>query len=171
MVIGTPSTTATSIGRCTGDSITVTSPSGYAITPLCGTLSGTHSRFNIFLLFNKMQETGTKIVSAGPNFLWHTKIYLDIVPIPNFLCETKSWFAFSKFSSVFCLAQNIWIDPKHFVTCIRICKYSKPSSNFSVCGDCKTSTWSNNSNSNFSSPNYQQIMENQNYIFGMWNSF
>jgi len=42
VVIGTPSTTATSIGRCTGDSITVTSPSGYAITPLCGTLSGTH---------------------------------------------------------------------------------------------------------------------------------
>ena len=42
--------------------------------------------------------TGTKKVSAGPNFLWHTKIYLDIVPFPNFLFETKSWFAFSKFS-------------------------------------------------------------------------
>ena len=72
MVIGPPSTTVGSIGQCTGDSITVTSPSGYAITPLCGTLSGTHSRFNIILLFNKMQETdatGTKIVSAGPNFL------------------------------------------------------------------------------------------------------
>lgn len=43
MVIGTPdAATVGSIGQCTGDSITVTSPSGYAITPLCGTLSGTH---------------------------------------------------------------------------------------------------------------------------------
>jgi len=43
LVIGTPdAATAGSIGQCTGDSITVTSPSGYAITPLCGTLSGTH---------------------------------------------------------------------------------------------------------------------------------
>lgn len=42
VVIGPPSTTVGSIGQCTGDSITVTSPSGYAITPLCGTLSGTH---------------------------------------------------------------------------------------------------------------------------------
>jgi len=42
VVIGPPSTTVGSIGRCTDDSITVTSPSGYAITPLCGTLSGTH---------------------------------------------------------------------------------------------------------------------------------
>jgi len=43
VVIGTPdAATAGSIGQCTGDSITVTSPSGYAITPLCGTLSGTH---------------------------------------------------------------------------------------------------------------------------------
>merc|ERR1712203_500254 len=42
VVIGTPdAATANSIGQCTGDSITVTSPSGYAITPLCGTLSGT----------------------------------------------------------------------------------------------------------------------------------
>lgn len=40
VVIGTPPVTAAA--QCTGDSITVTSPSGYAITPLCGTLSGTH---------------------------------------------------------------------------------------------------------------------------------
>ena len=51
--IGVPSQVAASVGQCTGDSITVTSPSGYAITPLCGTLSGTHSRFKIFLLFNR----------------------------------------------------------------------------------------------------------------------
>ena len=51
VVIGTPdAATAGSIGQCTGDSITVTSPSGYAITPLCGTLSGTHSRFNLFFI-------------------------------------------------------------------------------------------------------------------------
>ena len=131
--------------------------------------------------------TGTKIVSAGPNFLWHTKIYLDIVPFPNFLFETKSWFAFSKFSfststkttrvALHTVHFSDWHKifestyPKHFVTCFRICKYSKPFSNFSVCGDCKSSTWSNNSNSNFSSHNYQQNMENQNYIFGMWNKF
>jgi len=41
--IGQPSAgVANAVGQCTGDSITVTSPAGYPITPLCGTLSGTH---------------------------------------------------------------------------------------------------------------------------------
>lgn len=40
--IGQPSTAAGSVGLCDGDSITVTSPAGFFITPLCGTLSGTH---------------------------------------------------------------------------------------------------------------------------------
>ena len=69
MVIGTPdAATAGSIGQCTGDSITVTSPSGYAITPLCGTLSGTHSKFNIFFYYlikcKKLMPIGTKKVSV-----------------------------------------------------------------------------------------------------------
>ena len=51
--IGVPSQVAASVGQCTGDSITVTSPSGYAITPLCGTLSGTHSRFKIFFIIQE----------------------------------------------------------------------------------------------------------------------
>ena len=38
--------------------------------------------------------TDPKIVFSGPNFLCQTKIYLDIVPIANFL---KRWFVFSKF--------------------------------------------------------------------------
>ena len=38
--------------------------------------------------------TDPKIVFAGPNFLCQTKIYVDIVPIANFL---KRWFVFSKF--------------------------------------------------------------------------
>jgi len=42
VAIGQPSTAAGSVGLCDGDSITVTSPGGYFITPLCGTLSGTH---------------------------------------------------------------------------------------------------------------------------------
>jgi len=40
--IAQPSTTAGSIGQCTDDSITVTSSAEYPITPLCGTLTGTH---------------------------------------------------------------------------------------------------------------------------------
>jgi len=40
--IGQPSDVANAVGQCTGDSITVTSPAEYPITPLCGTLSGTH---------------------------------------------------------------------------------------------------------------------------------
>jgi len=43
VVLGAPdAATAGSIGQCTGDSLTVTSPSGNALTPLCGTLSQTH---------------------------------------------------------------------------------------------------------------------------------
>ena len=42
-------------------------------------------------------STGLKIVCAGPNILCQTKIYLDIVPVPNFLCWTKRWFVLSKF--------------------------------------------------------------------------
>merc|ERR1712156_166901 len=40
--IGQPSLVANSVGMCNGDSITVASPAGYPITPLCGTLTGTH---------------------------------------------------------------------------------------------------------------------------------
>jgi len=40
--IGQPSVAVGSRGLCNGDSITVTSPAGYFITPLCGILSGTH---------------------------------------------------------------------------------------------------------------------------------
>ena len=40
---------------------------------------------------------GPKIVCAGPIVLCRTKIYLHIVPVPNFLCQTKRWFIFSKF--------------------------------------------------------------------------
>ena len=35
-------------------------------------------------------STSPKIVCAGPNFLRQTKIYLDIVPIPSFLCKTNA---------------------------------------------------------------------------------
>ena len=41
---------------------------------------------------------GPKIVSAGPNFVCQTKIYSDIVPVQNFLRQTKRWFVFTKFS-------------------------------------------------------------------------
>ena len=72
-------------------------------------------------------STGPKIVCASsPNFLSHTKIYLDIVPFQKSLCKTKIWFAFSpgtkifgvafKCTSIFGLAQNIWTSPKHFGT-------------------------------------------------------
>jgi len=37
-----PSTTSGSIGKCSTDSLTVTSPSSYYITPLCGAIAGTH---------------------------------------------------------------------------------------------------------------------------------
>lgn len=42
VILGDPSTTTNSIGKCTGDSLPITSPSSYYITPLCGTLTGTH---------------------------------------------------------------------------------------------------------------------------------
>ena len=63
------------------------------------------------------------------------KIYLQIVPVTNILCQTKRWFAFSrigfcastkvfeealcKCSHIFVLAQNIWTSTKHFGTCKR----------------------------------------------------
>ena len=46
VVLGDPSTTSGAIGKCSADSLTITSPSSYYITPLCGTLTGTHSKFN-----------------------------------------------------------------------------------------------------------------------------
>ena len=49
-------------------------------------------------LFLPCPSTSPKIISAGPNFLCQTKIYLDIVPVLNLFCKTKRWFAFSKFS-------------------------------------------------------------------------
>ena len=54
VVLGDPSTTTGAIGECSGDSLTVTSPSSYYITPLCGTLSGTHSKYsnNMYVVIN-----------------------------------------------------------------------------------------------------------------------
>ena len=47
--------------------------------------------------FRPCPSTGPKIVCDGPNVMCQNKIYLDIEPFPNFLCQTKKWFAFSKF--------------------------------------------------------------------------
>ena len=87
-----PSTTSGSIGECSTDSLTVTSPSSYYITPLCGDIAGTHSKFQIEfsrfslrkkknLFFRRRQKNSKKYLII--NFRW---IKL------NFFCNTKPSF-------------------------------------------------------------------------------
>ena len=51
-------------------------------------------------------STGPKTFWAGPNyFVQDQKMHFFIVPTPNFLCQTKRWFPFSKFS--FCASTKL----------------------------------------------------------------
>ena len=76
----------------------------------------------------------TKILMLDQIFCAIPKTDLQIVPVPNFLCQTIRWFSYSKFSfcagtklfgavskfnSIFGLAQNIWTGTKHFGSCRR----------------------------------------------------
>lgn len=45
VTLATPSTTSGAVGKCSTDSITATSPSGNYLTPLCGSLTGSHMYF------------------------------------------------------------------------------------------------------------------------------
>ena len=72
---------------------------------------------------------GPKIFWAGQNFCAEPKFDFQIVPVLNFLCQTKRWFLFSKFSfcastkkfwrGTKCYILNFWSGPKHVGTCER----------------------------------------------------
>ena len=84
--------------------------------------------------WNALSFYGSQTFWAGSNFLCIPRNDLHIVPVPNFLCQTKRWFSYSKFSfcastklfggalkfnSIFGLASNIWRSKKYFGSCRR----------------------------------------------------
>ena len=69
---------------------------------------------------------GPKIVCAGPNCFCQTKIYLDIVPVPNFLCQTKRWFflylclVLMQVPKCFVPVQIFWASPKMYLHIVAV---------------------------------------------------
>ena len=54
-----------------------------------------HCELIIAVILMPCPSTDLKMFWAGPNFFARARA---IVTVPNFLCQTKRWFAFGKFS-------------------------------------------------------------------------